>query len=231
MNPAPVIRLLDLDGLTQFEHEAMATRFQLHLLAPLDGSPLRPIAEEAFRLLDRIEERLSFYQDGSDVTRINRASSGEVIRIDEITHRCLLQAMEVSAATDGAFDPFAGYASLQAKDQSPPHHLHDIAAPAEACDAPVLAIDPNQPLVTKLEGTRWLDLGAIGKGAALDALAELLQEWEVPSAVLDGGGSSILVYGDPPVSEQTPRPPPITGPRSLRRLGGCRFHRIHSPLQ
>lgn len=200
--PASIIRLVGLDRLTRFEHEAMATQFVLHLAVPGDGSALRPIAEEAFRLLDRLEERLSFYQEGSDVTRINRAGEGESFRIDEVTHRCLLDAIEVSAATEGAFDPFTGHAALQAKTQNVPHHLSDITPPKDGDREPVLAIDPEQPIVTKLAGRRWLDLGAVGKGAALDAMAEVLKEWDVPSAVLSGGGSSLLVFGAPPQSDQ-----------------------------
>ena len=41
------------------------------------------------------------------------------------------------------------------------------------------------------------DLGAIGKGFALDRMAELLRSWDCPSFLLVAGGSSILA-GDPP---------------------------------
>jgi len=200
MIPEALVRLHNLDALEPFEHEAMATRFTLHLAASSADTALRPIAEEAFRLLDRLEDQLSFYREGSDVTRINRAAEGEVIRIDDVTHHCLLVALQVSAASDGAFDPFAGYAALTAKDQSIPHHLRDLSPPAPDETSPVMALDPDQPNITKLSGKRWLDLGAIGKGAALDAMAQLLQEWDVPAAVLNGGGSSILIYGSPPNS-------------------------------
>lgn len=198
MSPEPIVRLHDLSAFERFEHEAMATRFTLHLLAQDEDTALRPIAEEAFRLLDRIEQSLSFYQEGSDTTRINRASENEVIRIDETTHRCLLTAIQVSAASDGAFDPFAGHAALIAKDQSKPLHLADLEPPSVDDIHPVLAIDPEQPRVSKLGGKRWLDLGAVGKGAALDAMADLLKEWDISSAVLNGGGSSILVFGPHP---------------------------------
>jgi thiamine biosynthesis lipoprotein len=200
--PSSLVRLTGLDRLKVFEHEAMATTFQLHLGPLPSGDPLRPVAEEAFRLLDRLEEKLSFYREGSDLTRINRAPAGETLRIDELTHRCLLTAMEVAAASDGAFDPWAGHASLEAKDQFVPHHLADLTPPAKDDTQPVIAVDPDQPQVTKLAGQRWLDLGAIGKGAALDALAELLNEWDVSGAVLSAGGSSILVMGIPPDSQE-----------------------------
>ncbi len=196
MSPRPLVQLVELDGLERFEHEAMATRFELFLAPPRHGTT-RQVAAEAFNRLDRIEERLSFYREGSDVTRINRAAAGEVIRIDELTHHCLLTAMEVATASNGAFDPFAGAAALAAKRQILPAHLRDLSPPPPGEITPVLALDPAQPLVTKLAGKRWLDLGAVGKGAALEALAALLEEWDVPTAVLVAGGSSIKVIGPP----------------------------------
>ena len=218
MTPAPLVQLVELDGLERFEHEAMATRFTLHL-APQAGVSLRQVAEAAFALLDQIEHRLSFYREGSDVTRINRAVCGESLRIHELTHQCLFTALEVAAATHNAFDPFAGRASLEAKKQSIPAHLIDLAKPVEDSPLPVLAVDPEQPIVTKLEGSRWLDLGAVGKGVALDAMAGLLRDWDIPTAVLVGGGSSVLVYGRPlgSTSEQwTLRLPQVPGSPSLQ---------------
>ncbi len=198
MAPPPIVRLLDLDGMTRFEHEAMATGFELYLPTSPFGTSLRGIAEEVFRELDRIEEFLSFYREGSDVTKINRAAQGESVRIDDVTHQCLLQGMQIAAVSDGAFDPFAGHASLVAKDRKTPLHLRDLEPPSPGENTPVIAVDPDHQVITKLSGKRWLDLGAIGKGAALDVMAQVLNDWDVSSAVLNGGGSSILVVGPSP---------------------------------
>ena len=46
-------------------------------------------------------------------------------------------------------------------------------------------------------GRLEFDLGAIGKGFALDRMAEVLREWSCPAFLLVAGGSSILA-GDPP---------------------------------
>jgi thiamine biosynthesis lipoprotein len=43
-----------------------------------------------------------------------------------------------------------------------------------------------------------LNLGAVGKGYALDRAAELLRESGVGSALLHGGGSSVYAIGHPP---------------------------------
>jgi thiamine biosynthesis lipoprotein len=42
------------------------------------------------------------------------------------------------------------------------------------------------------------DLGAIGKGFALDRMAEVLGEWDCPAFLIVAGGSSILAGDSPP---------------------------------
>jgi thiamine biosynthesis lipoprotein len=43
-----------------------------------------------------------------------------------------------------------------------------------------------------------IDLGAIGKGYAVDRAADLLKEWGVTSALVHGGASSAYAFGDHP---------------------------------
>ena len=47
-------------------------------------------------------------------------------------------------------------------------------------------------------GRLEFDLGAIGKGFALDRMAEILREWDCPTFLLVAGGSSILAGDAPP---------------------------------
>jgi thiamine biosynthesis lipoprotein ApbE len=51
-----------------------------------------------------------------------------------------------------------------------------------------------------------LDLGAIGKGYALDKALETLEDWGVASALLSAGGSTILAVGAGPPSPDPSRP-------------------------
>ena len=56
---------------------------------------------------------------------------------------------------------------------------------------------PDDHSILCMKGRLEFDLGAIGKGFALDRMAELLDHWDCPSFLLVAGGSSILA-GDPP---------------------------------
>jgi thiamine biosynthesis lipoprotein len=51
--------------------------------------------------------------------------------------------------------------------------------------------------VTLLASPLRIDLGGIGKGFALDQMAELLHEWSIDTALLHGGYSSVLALDAP----------------------------------
>ena len=81
-----------------------------------------------------------------------------------------------------------------------------------------------------------LDLGAIGKGYAVERAAEVLREAGVTSALLHGGTSTVQAIGQPPGEEfwkiaiETPSPlpdapPTLLGHRSAQRRGHVRFRR------
>jgi thiamine biosynthesis lipoprotein len=46
-----------------------------------------------------------------------------------------------------------------------------------------------------------IDLGGIGKGYAVDKMAELLRDWSIDTALISGGGSSVLSLGAPPATK------------------------------
>lgn len=163
-----------------FEHEAMATTFGV-FIADVGPAYARQAASAAFRELDRLESELSRYVESSDIARANRLATGETIPIGEDALHCLLVAAEVAAATGRTFD--AAYASVPAAGAGP--------------DAPLYSLDPAAHTLTSHAATLHLDLGAVGKGYALDRLAATLREWDIAAALLQSGGSTALAL-DPP---------------------------------
>jgi thiamine biosynthesis lipoprotein len=59
-------------------------------------------------------------------------------------------------------------------------------------------LNPGDLTLHCVEGALEFDLGAIGKGFALDRMGEELMEWDCPSFLLVAGGSSTLAGDAPP---------------------------------
>lgn len=191
----PALHLALPPGLTAIAHTAMATGWLFHL-GGHEPAYLHQAAAEAFRTIDRLENTLSLYRETSEVTRLNRAPARAEIPVSPDTLACLALAAEVAQRTDGAFEPFTGRAALAAKDQSIPSHLADAPGPtATDTPGPVFDLQPAAGCVRKLRSGPWLDLGALGKGYALDQAAAVLAEWDVTTGCLVAGGSSLRGLG------------------------------------
>jgi thiamine biosynthesis lipoprotein len=164
----------------EFHHEAMATTFAI-TIAEQTESYARQAATAAWAELARLEAELSRYVESSDIARANRLAQGETIPIGDDALQCLLLGAELALVTHRAFDP--AYASQRSADT--------------ASDAPPFTLDPDAHTLTSRVARLHLDLGAVGKGYALDCIAALLREWEIPSACVQSGGSTALALAAP----------------------------------
>jgi thiamine biosynthesis lipoprotein len=130
--------------------------------------------------VDRLEGELSRFRPNSDITRVNHLTAGEHVRIGEAALECLLIARHLYDLTGGAFDVAIG------------------------SGLPALEIDADAFLIHATAGGVRVDLGGIGKGYAVDLMAELLEEWGVERAFVHGGFSSAIALETPAASDGWP---------------------------
>jgi thiamine biosynthesis lipoprotein len=161
----------------QFNHAAMATHFQVRINCD-ERMYAAQAAQAAFDLVDSLEARLSRYRSNSDISRIGDLAPGEKMRLSEPAFACLQIAERMERATHRAF-------------------CATPAALKNQLSLPQWSLLLDEQSILCLSGQLQFDLGAIGKGFALDRMAEMLYQWDCRSFLLISGGSSVLA-GDPP---------------------------------
>ena len=182
---------------------AMATRFEIVLCGENEVS-LRAAAEEALDEIERLDAQLSLYNPTSEISHINACASHGPVRVEPALFRLLQHAQRLSRETEGAFDitiaPLMrcwGFMRGAGK----------LPSPAEVADARskagmhLLELNENDFTVRAARAGVMLDLGAIGKGYALERATELLREAGVTSGLLHGGTSTVCAIGPPPDAE------------------------------
>ena len=191
---------LSAAGVTRFSHPAMATVFEV-FCAGSDPAYARQAAQAAFDLVDRLEMEMSRFVDNSDISRINSLTAGQSTQVSPSTMDCLRIAGLAYIETDGAFDISIGSGLAN------------------------LELDPdNFSVHLRGDGVR-LDLGGIGKGYAIDCMAELLWEWGIERALIHGGLSSVRALESPADNSGWPVTLSMPGGGSapiLTRLSVCR---------
>jgi len=160
-----------------FNHAAMATHFEVRITQD-ERTYVAQAAQAALALVDSLESCLSRFRVNSDIARATHLAPGAKMRLSEPAFACLEIAKRMEQTTHYAFS--ATPAALQFQPSLPTWELL-----------------PDEQAILCISGRLDFDLGAIGKGFALDRMAELLSEWDCPSHLLVAGGSSILA-GDPP---------------------------------
>lgn len=161
------------------------------------------------KLNDLEQEELSWRVENSEVTRINAAAGEGQTPVSPVMAGWLERCLQISEESAGAFDVSIGCLS----------RLWDIDTWAAAEDPQDYELPEQEAITQALATAGWqeiqleqradgalvsipaemqIDLGAVGKGVALDEIRGILEDHpEVSGAVISVGGS-ILTYGSKP---------------------------------
>jgi len=161
------------------------------------------VCAQAFEDLDQLERELSRFIPSSDISRINALAPEENTPIGLAAFDCLSLAKDLFTETAGTFDISIGPLFQIWRDEDG-EELHpteeEIAAAKSAIGMDKLLLDQDS-MRAGVTSQLNLDLGGIGKGYALDQIAAHLQEWNIPRALLDAGGSTLLAL-EPPIGQE-----------------------------
>jgi thiamine biosynthesis lipoprotein len=183
--------------LSEFSRRAMATEFSVMLpgmIGQAADSALSALAQ-----VEAIENQLSIYVTGSDVSRLNHAAGTGPVVVSSLTLDVLDRAITLSRLTNGAFDITAGplveaWGFTKRRGQKPSSEV--VQAALARVGYQKLVLDHERGTAELLEPGMAVNLGAIGKGYALDHIAASLRAAGIDDFLVHGGRSSVLVAGD-----------------------------------
>ncbi len=211
--------------LTHVSRRAMATDFVAIL--PAHRADAVEVVVKAMEQLDRIEADLTVYRPDSEVSRINRLAASQSVSVSESTFRLLQKAEHWSRLTDGAFDITAGplieawgFTRRSGRKPSP----NEIETALAKVGYAKVQLDPSDRTVQFAREGMSINLGAIGKGDALDRIAATLRAQGVDDFLIHGGNSSVLAAGDQVAGSGSGWPVGLAHPtKPRRRLAGVRL--------
>jgi len=179
---------------------AMATQFASGLRGD-EPVALRAPGEEALGEIERLEAQLSLFRPSSEIAHLNARAAREPVRVTPAVFALIEHARRLSAETGGAFDitvaPLVrcwGFMGGTGREPTP----DDLAAARQNVGMHLVVCNPAERTVCFARPGVMLDLGAIGKGYAIERAAEVLREAGIASALLHGGTSTVYGLGSPP---------------------------------
>jgi len=205
-------------GAYRFSHRAMATIYEIFIVHE-DSNYAQQAAHEAFCELDRLEQDLSRFIENSDIARINKLSANQPLQLGPAAFECLQQAAQMYKETNGAFDITIGplLKCWMNRDKTPrlPSE-EELEQARQHSGFHFLQLDENAKTVSVKASPVHIDLGGIGKGYAVDKLVELLCDWEIDTAMIHGGTSSVFALGAP--TELKGWPVTLSNPKNKQTL-------------
>lgn len=174
---------------------AMACEFTV-IMNPGSPDQLSP-AGDTLQMIHDIELWLSVYRENSEISFVNRTAANEPVHVRRSMLELLQLSVDLHQRTNGAFDIAAGsliqlWRRARAEQRIP--FQSEVDQALEIAGTVHLEIDETANTVRFRRSGLLLDPGAIGKGFALDEVAEWLgRSPDAPTDYLVHGGHSSLI--------------------------------------
>ncbi len=183
--------------LEQYSKNAMGCEFEilfnLHQYVQSGAA-----AMEAFQLVDLLEDQMTVYREHSAICHINREAFENAISVEARLFELLIQSFQIYEETSHAFDitasPLTEAWGFDKRRGSVPSQDR-IDEALVRVGSSELKFDQDAKSIQFLKPGVELNLGGIGKGHALDRIAELFESKKIENFVVHGGQSSVVARG------------------------------------
>lgn len=156
--------------------------------------------EEALEEIVRLDHVMSNYDPQSELSRLNHSAHFRPQSVSRDLFRVIEQSLQYSELSNGKFDitvgPLVDLWKAQLSGDRPVTAADERKARNCVGFRKILLIPPSR--IEFRSSCLRLDLGAIGKGYAVDRAAEILRTRGIQSAIINAGGSTLYAIGAPP---------------------------------
>lgn len=155
--------------------------------------------DRAFQEIDRLEQVMSLYRPTSELNCLNRTAQSRAQTVSPDLFQVVSESLHYSKLSESAFDVTAGALAERWKavgrGEEPPTPAEENRLRRSVDYRQVELIPPDR---IRFHSSRViLDLGAIGKGYAVDNVAAVLRSHHIKSALINAGGSTFYAMGRP----------------------------------
>ncbi|HZQ95569.1 MAG TPA: FAD:protein FMN transferase [Candidatus Sulfotelmatobacter sp.] len=156
--------------------------------------------EKAFQEIVRVDDLLSNYKAESALSKLNRSAHFHAQEVPPDVYRVIETSVEFSRLSKGKFDvsvaPLVNLWKAALSGEAAPSAAQEEKARGCVGYEKIELTPPDR--ITFHSDCMQLDLGAIGKGYAVDRAAATLQSCGIHDALINAGGSTMVAMGSPP---------------------------------
>ena len=156
--------------------------------------------EKAFQEIVRLDDLMSNYKSDSALSHLNRSAHFHAERVPSDLYAVIDQAVQFSRLSEGKFDisiaPLVNLWKAALRGEGTPSLAQQEDVRGCVGYEKIELTPPDR--ISFRSSCLQLDLGAIGKGYAVDRAAEVLHSLGIRDALINAGGSTILAMGSPP---------------------------------
>lgn len=165
------------------------------------GSKAEDAVKEAYNRIDEIEQMASAQITTSDVSMINEKAGKEYVKVHPEIINMLQTAVKYSELSEGAFDitvgPLIKLWGIGSENERIPSES-EIKDTLTLVGYKNISINADESMVMLLKEGMSIDLGGIAKGFAADEVVKIFKKYNIKSALINLGGSSMYTLGSKP---------------------------------
>jgi FAD:protein FMN transferase len=179
---------------------AQGTTYHIKFVAPTKDFDPKELQADLEKKLAEIDREMSTYRDDSEISRFNRAPSGEWFAVSRDVAKVVTASREISEKSGGAQDitvgPLVNLWRFGPKDSASSGKKVEFAPPTDAAVQAArkrvgyrkLEVRLEPPALRKrIEGLE-VDLSSIASGYTIDRLGEIMRDHGVKNYMVELGG-------------------------------------------